>query len=232
VPKNKLTSLEIGEVSFVDKGAIGESFSIIKMEDPDDSDNAVLKNYQSSQICEALSKMSEDDFVDVMKNLMTRYHEINKGGNTMNEDQVKEIVKNIVGELAETFNKNFAQVNKSINEIQKSAQAEADEKAKAEEEKKKKAQADEVGAVKKSLEDVTKSVSEINEALNTVAKMKESVDGISKISESIAEISKRLDNIEKMENPSNAVKEGVAKGAEEGTKTVFWKSLLGNQSQE
>jgi DNA repair exonuclease SbcCD ATPase subunit len=231
--RHKLTGLEIGEVSFVDKGAIGEVFSIIKMEDPDNPNQTVLKEFEANQICENLSKMTDNDFVGVMNNMMSRYHEINKGGNEMNEEQIKEIVKAAMGEVMESVNKNFASINKSIDEIQKAASAEADAKAKEEEEKKKKAQEEEVGAVKKSLEDVTKSIGEINTALDAVAKMKEAVDGIAKINETLADVSKRLENVEKMENPSNSVKTtDVNKSAGTGEKTVFWKSILGVPEQE
>ena len=79
--QNILSELEIDEVSLVDKGAIGEIFTIIKAEN--------FKN--SDLVVQFINKLSNQEFVEVMNQMIERYNEINnnevnKGGIDMNEE--------------------------------------------------------------------------------------------------------------------------------------------------
>jgi len=260
----QLTKLEIGEVSLVDRGAIGEVFSVIKCEDEnsinqelidqvDENGVKVVKSPKQSDvtnmtntniICDSLANMNDKDFVDIMDTMSSRYHEINKGGNKMNEEQVKEIIKSVVEEALTTVNKNFVSVNKSIDEIQKAVALTAKEKAKAKADAEDKIDGgsdedteDENGKkikqVKKSVDSVIESMEDITKALNVVAEIKKSVDSIVelKLGETVSDLSKRLDKIENEESASNKLKDDVKK-SEGAAKVPFWKSVLGVEVEE
>lgn len=261
--KNQLTDLDIGEVSLVDKGAIGEVFTVVKCEDPTKTNELVsqlTKGMENNKIVESLNQMSNEDFVNTMESLISRYNEINKGGNDMNEDQIKEIVKSAMDETLSTINKNFASINKTIDEVQKACQDNNEKiKACAEPSNKKTkrsktteedpedatdggsdeatedANGKQIKTMKKSLDDLSNTVSTMSKALDAVASIKETVDKMAglKLDESLSGITKRLDDIEKQENPSNSLQTDVNKGAGTGTpKEPFWKSILGVPSQE
>jgi prefoldin subunit 5 len=238
---NILTNLEINEVSFVDRGAIGERFSIIKMDDPDATDDPVTKAYNSSQVCDALSNMQDEDFIGVMSNMMTRYNEINKGGSTeMDENMKKEVVDLVTATVTkametsmETINKNFVNVNKTIDEIQKAHKTVEDPKVdpkvdpNAEEDKKA------VKEVKKAVETVADAVTKL---ADTVSKMGTAMDNIAQVTKSLTdadlpkqfeEVNKKLETISSMENPANGLGGEIKKNDGDGAKEPFWKSFYG-----
>lgn len=234
---NILTNLEINEVSFVDRGAIGERFSIIKMDDPDNTDDSVTKAYNGSQVCEALSKMQDDDFIGVMSNMMTRYNEINKGGSTEMDENMKKEVIDLVTETVtkamatsmETINKNFVAVNKSIDEIQKAGKTVEDPKKVDPKEDPK--ESEDVKEVKKSVGEIVssvatlaKSVGEMSTALGNIAEVTKTLNDAD-LTGKLEDVSKRLENIEAIENPANGVGGEVKKNAGEGVKEPFWKSF-------
>jgi len=235
-PVTRLTDLEVYEVSLVDKGAIGEVFTVIKSEDENEE---LVNKITSGEICEQLQKMSDTDFVKVMGQMLDRYNKINpnvnKGGSEdMGADEIKALVAEVVGSAMDTVNKNFVAVNKSIDEIQKKmteAPAKEDEEKKKAEEAKAKD-----GEVTKAVTAIGEAVKGLGEAVSAISKSLEGVTAqVSKISEmkldeTLADVSKRLETIEKQENPSNGVDAGeeVQKGAGE-KKTVFWKSFVGSE---
>lgn len=234
-PLTRLTDLEVSEVSLVDRGAIGEVFTVIKSED--ENPDLVNKLKDQAGICDQLQKMTDVEFVKVMGQMMNRYnsinHNVNKGGcEEMGEEQIKSLVAEVVASAMDTVNKNFVAVNKSIDEIQKRVGcAESDEeKKKAEEAKTKAAKEEEVTKAVTSIGDAVKG---LGEAVSSISKTLEGVTSqVAKISEmkldeAVAAVSKRIENIEKQENPSNGVGSGeeVMKSAGE-KKTVFWKSFL------
>lgn len=228
---NILTNLEINEVSFVDRGAIGERFSIIKMDDPD-ADESVTKNYNATQICENLSKMQDDDFIGVMSNMMTRYNEINKGGSTeMERDEIIQLITETVTKSVtasmETVNKNFSAINKSIDDIK----AEKEDPKKADPKKADATDNEDVKEVKKSVGEIVssvsalaKSVGEMSTALGNIAQVTKGLTDAD-IPGTLADVSKRLENIESIENPANGVGGEIKKNAGEGVKEPFWKSF-------
>ena len=250
--KNQLTNLDVGEVSFVDKGAIGEVFTVLKCETGNASlENELINNVQKSGIAESLKGLSDTDFVGMMGSMMSRYQEINKGGdNDMNEEAIKAIIKSAMEESMTTVNKNFVAVNKSVDELQKAFKSKEDE-AKAEASKDeldaegkktanaktksledlKAAQEEKDSKVTKSMEDLTNIVKSMAESLVTVSK---SVNGLTelKLDTVITDFTKRLETVEETENASNQGKDEIEKNAGDEKKVVFWKSILGNPEQE
>jgi len=234
-PVTRLTDLEVYEVSLVDKGAIGEVFTVIKSEDGNTELVDKLKE-DDDEICRKLQTMTDAEFVKIMGQMMQRYNSINenvnKGGSgEMNEEAIKALVAEVVGSAMDSVNKNFVAVNKSIDEIQKKlneapTQASEDDKKKKEEEAKE-------GEITKAVADIGTAVKSLSDLVTSISKSLESVTSqVQKISdmkldETLADVSKRLETIEKQENPSNGVEVGeeVQKGAGE-KKEVFWKSFL------
>lgn len=233
-PVTRLTDLEVYEVSLVDKGAIGEVFTVIKSEDGNTELVDKLKE-DDDEICRKLQTMTDAEFVKIMGQMMQRYNSINenvnKGGSgEMNEEAIKALVAEVVGSAMDSVNKNFVAVNKSIDEIQKKlnevpTQASEDDKKKEEEAKE--------GEIAKAVTDIGTAVKSLSDLVTSISKSLESVTSqVQKISdmkldETLADVSKRLETIEKQENPSNGVEVGeeVQKGAGE-KKEVFWKSFL------
>lgn len=233
-PVTRLTDLEVYEVSLVDKGAIGEVFTVIKSEDGNTELVDKLKE-DDDEICRKLQTMTDAEFVKIMGQMMQRYNSINenvnKGGSgEMNEEAIKALVAEVVGSAMDSVNKNFVAVNKSIDEIQKKlneapTQTSEDDK-KTEEEAKE-------GEIAKAVTDIGTAVKSLSDLVTSISKSLESVTSqVQKISdmkldETLADVSKRLETIEKQENPSNGVEVGeeVQKGAGE-KKEVFWKSFL------
>lgn len=233
-PVTRLTDLEVYEVSLVDKGAIGEVFTVIKSEDENTELVDKLKE-DDDEICRKLQTMTDAEFVKIMGQMMQRYNlineNVNKGGSgEMNEEAIKALVAEVVGSAMDSVNKNFVAVNKSIDEIQKKlneapTQTSEDDK-KTEEEAKE-------GEIAKAVTDIGTAVKSLSDLVTSISKSLESVTSqVQKISdmkldETLADVSKRLETIEKQENPSNGVEVGeeVQKGAGE-KKEVFWKSFL------
>lgn len=224
--KTFLTELEVFEVSLVDKGAIGESFTVIKSEDPESKEGINLVN--KIDICEKLENMNDADFVKIMGQMMNKYNSINKGGSKMNPDEIKSLVAEIVDSAMETVNKNFVAVNKTIDEIQRKAEADL---LKEKEEKQKK--------VEDSEEEVVKAVNDIGEAVKklgeTVTTITTSLEGVTsqvtkiselKLDETLNDVNKRLESMEQLENPSNNAANGEDVDVSKGGKKVFWKSFL------
>lgn len=225
--KTLLTELEVFEVSLVDKGAIGESFTVIKSEDPESKEGINLVN--KIDICEKLENMNDAEFVKIMGQMMNRYNSINKGGSKMNPDEIKSLVAEIVDSAMETVNKNFVAVNKTIDELQKKAKSDSIE----EEEKKKEMQASEEGEVTKAVNAIGDAVKKLGEAVGTITT---SLDGVTsqvtklselKLDETLADVNKRLEAMEQAENPSNNAANGQEVDVNKGEKKeVFWKSFL------
>jgi methyl-accepting chemotaxis protein len=223
VKKNKLTDLEVREVSFVTRGAIGEKFTVIKSEDGE-----VTKG-----LSQQLNGLSDQEFTNVMRQMMQRYNEINnknpvnKGGN----NDMEEIKKMLEG-FMDTVNKNFIEVNKAVENLKEKAKADekADEKAKADEAVKKSAEAQKnVEDLSKAVGELTKTFSEVAKTVEGLAALKDTVEKIAglKLDETLTDVQKRLDTIEKAENPSNQPKDKVNKTDGDTPKTPFWKSILG-----
>lgn len=215
--KTVLTDLEVTEVSLVDRGAIGEVFTVIKSEEEPD-------NKETVSLSDEINKLSDEEFVETMHEMMHRYKEINnddvnKGGSNTMDKELKEIFDSFM----ETVNKNFAAVNAELSDIKKRDE-EAEAKAKAEDEKSK-AEADAKQKEENKVDEVAKALSEVAKVVNdlkdTVSKMSDL-----KLDEALKDVTKRIETIEKSEIESNQPKDAVNKSENE-TKTVFWKSFLG-----
>lgn len=224
---NQLTELEVFEISLVDRGAIREVFTVIKSENNKDD---LVNDYNSTAIVESISKMSNDEFISIMKNLMSRYEEINKGGKSMNEE-IKKFVEDLFAGSMETVNKNFVSINKAIDNIQDSVS----KVATASEEIKKAASAEKTEAEKKKEEELKMEAdrkkaeeAKLSEVSKTVTSMVESLQKfettISELQSTKDAVEKRLVEVEKQENTSNQLKDDVAKDA---AKVPFWKSVIG-----
>lgn len=238
--KNKLTGLSINEVSLVDRGAIGEVFSLMKMEDPDNFNSEILKQFTGEELVEKMKNMPDDQFISIMKELQTKYEEVNKGGNEMNEEQIKELVSSVVQEVMDPVNKNFSKINKSIDELQKTV-GEVQKACKEDDVEKAKKCPDcgkpldqctckdnkKDDAVTKALETLTQSVTKMSEGLGAIGELKTAVENLTKSQDDVA---KRVDEIEKQENPSNKLDpDKVTKDAgNQLPKTNFWKSVIGS----
>lgn len=223
--KTKLTDLEVTEVSLVDRGAIGERFTVIKSEDPNSEVNSVV---------EFISKLNDVQFVDMMHQMMQRYNEINnpevnKGGIEMNEE-----VKKLFEDFISTVNKNFKAINDEISEIKKAKnvamltdEEEKSKKAQQEKEEAMQKEVSKISVIEDSVQKLAESIEKMTTTLADVTAVKETVDKMAglKLDESLADITKRLETVEKMDTGSNQAKENVKKSAG-GDKEVFWKSFL------
>lgn len=236
MPKNRLTDLNVGEVSFVDKGAIGEVFTLMKMEDPDNINPEILKQFTNEQVLTKIKSMSEEEFISIMKELNSKYQEINKGGNDeMNPEQIKEIVQSCLTESMTTVNKNFAAINKSVDELQNKLTEV--EKATTKEDPKKcpncgmpmdqcKCKSGKEEMMQKSLDSLNETISKMADGLGAIGELKTAVENLTKSQE---DVTKRLGDLEGQENPSNHLDpDKIQKGAgEEPKKENFWKSIIG-----
>lgn len=248
-PVTKLVDLEVNEVSLVDKGAIGEVFTIIKSESGEavldeqtSNEESINKNEALSNIIQKLTTMQDSEFISIMNKMMDRYNElnseINKGGqDDMNEEAIKALVTQVVSEAMDTVNKNFVSINKSIDEIQKKLAedeaSKADSKKEEEEEKK-------LGdCVTKSVQEIGEAVKGLAETVSAVTKQLETLntigDQVKKLSEmnldeKLSDVTKRLETIEKQDLGSNSLEEDetITKGAK---KDIIWKSFFG-QSED
>lgn len=218
--QNILSELEIDEVSLVDRGAIGETFTIIKAEN--------FKN--SDLVVQFINKLSNQEFVEVMNQMIERYNEINnnevnKGGIDMNEE-----IKKLFEDFMETVNKNFKAVYEEISEIKKVSETEKAEKEVNDNEVLKDATAKETDKLTEVEEKVSKlsdSLEKITQSLSKIDKVKESVDKLSEmnLNDTISDLKKRLETIELQDLGSNQLKDEVNKSEE--TKSVpFWKSFF------
>jgi hypothetical protein len=223
--KTKLTELEVNEVSLVDRGAIGERFTVIKSED---------QNSEVSSVVEFISKLNDEQFVDMMHQMVQRYNdinnpEVNKGGIEMNEE-----VKKLFEDFILTVNKNFKAINDEVAEIKKSCstkmstEEEEAMKAKKEKEEAIEKEVSKISAIEASVQKLSESIEKMTTALTDVTALKETVDKMTelKLDESIADVLKRLETIEKIDTGSNQAKEDVTKSTG-STKEVFWKSFVG-----
>lgn len=218
--QNILSELEIDEVSLVDRGAIGETFTIIKAEN--------FKN--SDLVVQFINKLSNQEFVEVMNQMIERYNEINnnevnKGGIDMNEE-----IKKLFEDFMETVNKNFKAVYEEISEIKKVSETEKAEKEVNDNEVLKDATAKETDKLTEVEEKVSKlsdSLEKITQSLSKIDKVKESVDKLSEmnLNDTISDLKKRLETIESQDLGSNQLKDEVNK-SEETKSAPFWKSFF------
>lgn len=218
--RNILSELEINEVSLVDRGAIGETFTIIKAEN--------FKN--SDLIVQFINKLSNQEFVEVMNQMIERYNEINnnevnKGGIDMNEE-----IKKLFEDFMETVNKNFKAVYEEIAEIKKVSETEKAEKEVNDNEVLKDAkdkETDKLTEIEERVSKLSDSLEKITQSLSKIDKVKESVDKLSEmnLNDTISDLKKRLETIESQDLGSNQLKDEVNKSEE--TKSVpFWKSFF------
>lgn len=215
--QNILSELEIEEVSLVDRGAIGETFTIIKAEN--------FKN--SDLVVRFINELSNQEFVEVMNQMIERYNEINnnevnKGGIDMNEE-----IKKLFEDFMETVNKNFKAVYEEIAEIKKVSETEKAEKEVNDNEVLKDAKDKETDKLTEVEEKVSKLSDSIEKITQSVDKVKESVDKLSEmnLNDTISDLKKRLETIESQDLGSNQLKDEVNKSEE--TKSVpFWKSFF------
>lgn len=215
--RNILSELEIDEVSLVDRGAIGETFTIIKAEN--------FKN--SDLVVQFINELSNQEFVEVMNQMIERYNEINnnevnKGGIDMNEE-----IKKLFEDFMETVNKNFKAVYEEIAEIKKVSETEKAEKEVNDNEVLKDAKDKETDKLTEVEERVSKLSDSLEKITQSVDKVKESVDKLSEmnLNDTISDLKKRLETIESQDLGSNQLKDEVNKSEE--TKSVpFWKSFF------
>lgn len=218
--RNILSELEINEVSLVDRGAIGETFTIIKAEN--------FKN--SDLIVQFINKLSNQEFVEVMNQMIERYNEINnnevnKGGIDMNEE-----IKKLFEDFMETVNKNFKAVYEEIAEIKKVSETEKAEKEVNDNEvleDAKDKETDKLTEIEERVSKLSDSLEKITQSLSKIDKVKESVDKLSEmnLNDTISDLKKRLETIESQDLGSNQLKDEVNKSEE--TKSVpFWKSFF------
>lgn len=218
--RNILSELEIDEVSLVDRGAIGETFTIIKAEN--------FKN--SDLVVQFINELSNQEFVEVMNQMIERYNEINnnevnKGGIDMNEE-----IKKLFEDFMETVNKNFKAVYEEIAEIKKVSETEKAEKEVNDNEVLKDAkdkETDKLTEVEEKVSKLSDSLEKITQSLSKIDKVKESVDKLSEmnLNDTISDLKKRLETIESQDLGSNQLKDEVNKSEE--TKSVpFWKSFF------
>ena len=218
--RNILSELEINEVSLVDRGAIGETFTIIKAEN--------FKN--SDLVVQFINELSNQEFVEVMNQMIERYNEINnnevnKGGIDMNEE-----IKKLFEDFMETVNKNFKAVYEEIAEIKKVSETEKAEKEVNDNDVLKDAkdkETDKLTEVEERVNKLSDSLEKITQSLSKIDKVKESVDKLSEmnLNDTISDLKKRLETIESQDLGSNQLKDEVNKSEE--TKSVpFWKSFF------
>lgn len=215
--RNILSELEIDEVSLVDRGAIGETFTIIKAEN--------FKN--SDLVVQFINELSNQEFVEVMNQMIERYNEINnnevnKGGIDMNEE-----IKKLFEDFMETVNKNFKAVYEEIAEIKKVSETEKAEKEVNDNEVLKDAKDKETDKLTEVEEKVSKLSDSLEKITQSVDKVKELVDKMSEmnLNDTISDLKKRLETIESQDLGSNQLKDEVNKSEE--TKSVpFWKSFF------
>ncbi len=204
----ELFDLDVTEVSYVGKGAIGEVFHIIKSEDFTEKNDEELPNGDSSDIVKAIQGLSDSEFVSIMGQMIQRYNQINKneGGTNMEKDQivqlVTEVCTEVIGKSMETVNKNFVAVNKSIDEIQKKFETEEKEKESASVPK------EEEDEVKKAISEMGQSVKDLAGIVGTIGKSLEGFATLQTqvtkmVDETLPEISSRVEAIEKQEHPAN-----------------------------
>jgi uncharacterized coiled-coil DUF342 family protein len=218
--QNILSDLEINEVSLVDKGAIGEIFTIIKAEN--------FKN--SDLVVQFINKLSNQEFVEVMNQMIERYNEINnnevnKGGIDMNEE-----IKKLFEDFMETVNKNFKAVYEEIAEIKKVSETEKAEKEVNDNEVLKDAkdkETDKLTEIEERVSKLSDSLEKITQSLSKIDKVKESVDKLSEmnLNDTISDLKKRLETIESQDLGSNQLKDEVNK-SEETKSAPFWKSFF------
>ena len=218
--RNILSELEIDEVSLVDRGAIGETFTIIKAEN--------FKN--SDLVVQFINELSNQEFVEVMNQMIERYNEINnnevnKGGIDMNEE-----IKKLFEDFMETVNKNFKAVYEEIAEIKKVSETEKAEKEVNDNDVLKDAkdkETDKLTEVEERVNKLSDSLEKITQSLSKIDKVKESVDKLSEmnLNDTISDLKKRLETLESQDLGSNQLKDEVNKSEE--TKSVpFWKSFF------
>ncbi len=218
--QNILSELEIDEVSLVDKGAIGEIFTIIKAEN--------FKN--SDLVVQFINKLSNQEFVEVMNQMIERYNEINnnevnKGGIDMNEE-----IKKLFEDFMETVNKNFKAVYEEISEIKKVSETEKAEKEVNDNEvleDAKDKETDKLTEIEERVSKLSDSLEKITQSLSKIDKVKESVDKMSEmnLNDTISDLKKRLETIESQDLGSNQLKDEVNK-SEETKSAPFWKSFF------
>ncbi len=217
--RNILSELEIDEVSLVDRGAIGETFTIIKAE-----------NFKNSDLVQFINELSNQEFVEVMNQIIERYNEINnnevnKGGIDMNEE-----IKKLFEDFMETVNKNFKAVYEEIAEIKKVSETEKAEKEVNDNEVLKDAkdkETDKLTEVEEKVSKLSDSLEKITQSLSKIDKVTELVDKMSEmnLNDTISDLKKRLETLESQDLGSNQLKDEVNK-SEETKSAPFWKSFF------
>lgn len=186
-------------------------------------------------LVEKLKALDDESFVNIMRDMISRYNEINKGGQD-NMDELKKMLE----EFIDTTNSNLAKVNQCIDELQKSISMITEDVNKMKERENKDELVnkmasfnDEIEKVSKSVEEITKSVEAVKKEVTEEVKksLEEAKEAIKKfeelkLDEVIKNFSERLENLEKQANDSNFL-EDDGNDSEVKKSQVFWKSILG-----
>jgi len=241
--KHKLTKIDVNEVSLVDRGAIGEVFSIIKSENLNKENiEKFLKQYynqsqtvnktsnsSSSELINKLKDLNEDEFVTAMQDLLKKYEEINKnegGNNEMNEKEVQEIVTKAIQDSLAPLSENFKEVNKSVkslsDEINKVKESVKEDPKKDPKDSTKESKGDSKTGDKDG--DVAKAMNAMSSALdNMVTKL----GVVNDIQKSVSDITEKVEAISKSANPSNLAPDAdPAKSTVTKSQEVKWKSFV------
>lgn len=186
-------------------------------------------------LVEKLKALDDESFVNIMRDMISRYNEINKGGQD-NMDELKKMLE----EFIDTTNSNLAKVNQCIDELQKSISMITEDVNKMKEVENKDELVNKMASFNDEIEKVSKSVEEITKSVEAVKKevaeevkksLEEAKEAIKKfeelkLDEVIKNFSERLENLEKQANDSNSL-EDDGNDSEVKKSQVFWKSILG-----
>lgn len=186
-------------------------------------------------LVEKLKALDDESFVNIMRDMISRYNEINKGGQD-NMDELKKMLE----EFIDTTNSNLAKVNQCIDELQKSISMITEDVNKMKEGENKDELVNKMASFNDEIEKVSKSVEEITKSVEAVKKevaeevkksLEEAKEAIKKfeelkLDEVIKNFSERLENLEKQANDSNSL-EDDGNDSEVKKSQVFWKSILG-----
>lgn len=186
-------------------------------------------------LVEKLKALDDESFVNIMRDMISRYNEINKGGQD-NMDELKKMLE----EFIDTTNSNLAKVNQCIDELQKSISMITEDVNKMKERENKDELVNKMASFNDEIEKVSKSVEEITKSVEAVKKevaeevkksLEEAKEAIKKfeelkLDEVIKNFSERLENLEKQANDSNSL-EDDGNDSKVKKSQVFWKSILG-----
>lgn len=194
-----------------------------------------VNKLDKDDLVERLKALDDESFVNIMRDMISRYNEINKGGQD-NMDELKKMLE----EFIDTTNSNLAKVNQCIDELQKSISMITEDVNKMKERENKDELVNKMASFNDEIEKVSKSVEEITKSVEAVKKevaeevkksLEEAKEAIKKfeelkLDEVIKNFSERLENLEKQANESNSL-EDDGNGSNVKKSQVFWKSILG-----